>query len=272
MSHRRVADSARRDREERNSPYSRPAASNRPPSDDRWEHDLYQEGRRRDSRPAGGNGAGGGFRKSYEPTPKLIVEGLHWEVTEAELEDLFGKIGPVNKLFLKYDRSGRSTGTAIVVYESVQDAEAAKDEYDGANAKGQPITISYEQVRPPRGPAATGPGAGRGDSANSASDLRSRMDLLSRLGGERSRPPANAPRGPAEPTSRRPNGTRGGDNAGRGRGRGRGREATRPAGGRDRKTPKTASELDAELEAFMGTPSSDNKGTDTQADGDVEMK
>lgn len=75
--------------------------------------------------------------------------------------------------FVQYDRSGRPTGTAIVIFHNVSDAESAKEEYDGANAKGQPITISYEQMRPPR----------KADSGGAAStDLRSRMDLLSRFG------------------------------------------------------------------------------------------
>lgn len=196
----------------------------------------------------------GGFRKSWEPTPKLLIEGLHWEVVEAELKVsewpfelhsavrlsrvAVGNLRPTaymplrnsssglvqfpsrsstcvplvtdrsdtglrftkclqavgddpahNKYFashthavsIQYDRSGRSTGTAIVIYGNVQDAEAAKEEYDGANAKGQPITISYAQMRPLRGLAASN-GRGGGDDSG-PQNLRSRVDLLARLGG-----------------------------------------------------------------------------------------
>jgi len=58
------------------------------------------------------------------------------------LDDLFNRIGPVLKLSLTYDRAGRSEGVAYVTYESAQDAKAAVREFDGANAKGQPIRHS----------------------------------------------------------------------------------------------------------------------------------
>lgn len=90
-----------------------------------------------------------------------------------------------SSITLQYDRSGRPTGTAIIHYESVADATRAKSEYDGANAKGQPIRISFEEVRGPRGaPAARGGAAGgRGGAAMSGGSLQSRFDLLSRMGG-----------------------------------------------------------------------------------------
>lgn len=67
-------------------------------------------------------------------------------------------------------------GTATVIYKDVSHAVEAKKEYDGANAKGQPIRISYELYREfaPRGPASapTGP-----------IPTQKGSDLLSRLGG-----------------------------------------------------------------------------------------
>jgi len=87
------------------------------------------------------------------PSAKLRVENLHYELTEEDLEvrhthywslgsrsyelqDLFNRIGPVLKLDLLYDRSGRSDGVAYVTYESHYDAKKAIREFDGANAKG----------------------------------------------------------------------------------------------------------------------------------------
>lgn len=46
-------------------------------------------------------------------------------------------MGPVLNLKLQYDRSGRSTGTAYVIYETAADAKRAIREYDGANANGK---------------------------------------------------------------------------------------------------------------------------------------
>lgn len=51
-------------------------------------------------------------------------------------QELFNRIGRVVKLELRYDRAGRSEGTAFVVYESRDDAREAVKEFDGANAKG----------------------------------------------------------------------------------------------------------------------------------------
>lgn len=45
-------------------------------------------------------------------------------------------MGPVLKLSLQYDRSGRSAGVAYVTYETAADAKRAIREYDGANANG----------------------------------------------------------------------------------------------------------------------------------------
>ena len=39
--------------------------------------------------------------------------------------------------YIKYDRSGRSSGVAIVSFETVQDAIKAKKQYDGILAKGE---------------------------------------------------------------------------------------------------------------------------------------
>ena len=60
------------------------------------------------------------------------------------LQDLFNRIGPVQKLSLTYDRAGRSEGIAYVTYESAQDAKKAIREFDGANAKG--TAIIFEMV------------------------------------------------------------------------------------------------------------------------------
>ena len=53
---------------------------------------------------------------------------------------------------LRYDRAGRSDGNAFVTYAKVADARTAIREFDGANAKGQPIRLTLLPL---------GPGAGR---------------------------------------------------------------------------------------------------------------
>jgi THO complex subunit 4 len=43
---------------------------------------------------------------------------------------------------IRYDRAGRSEGLAFVIYNNMNDARTAIREFDGANAKGQPIRVT----------------------------------------------------------------------------------------------------------------------------------
>lgn len=54
---------------------------------------------------------------------------------------------------LRYDRAGRSEGTAFVTYANVTDARTAIREFDGANAKGQPIRLTLLPIGPAGGRA-----------------------------------------------------------------------------------------------------------------------
>lgn len=51
-------------------------------------------------------------------------------------------------LSLRFDRAGRSSGTAFVTYASLHDARAAIREFDGANANGQPIRLTLTPSAP----------------------------------------------------------------------------------------------------------------------------
>lgn len=57
-------------------------------------------------------------------------------------QDLFSQIGPVLNISLVYDRAGRSEGVAYVTYNRLNDAKTAINEFNGANAKGQPIRLT----------------------------------------------------------------------------------------------------------------------------------
>lgn len=61
---------------------------------------------------------------------------------------MFSKIGPVQRIRIDYDRAGRSEGSATVTYQHIDDARQAIREFDGANAKGQPIRLT---LLPPGG-------------------------------------------------------------------------------------------------------------------------
>lgn len=68
------------------------------------------------------------------------------------MQELFTRIGPVSNVSLLYDRQDRSRGTAFVTYINVRDAEDAIDEFNGANAKGQPIRLTLLPTPKPRNP------------------------------------------------------------------------------------------------------------------------
>jgi len=144
----------------------------------------------------------------------------------------------------QYDRAGRSTGLAWVTYDTEDHARKAKDAFDGAPAKGQPLAIAYDLSYRPAPPAGS---------------------LLARLGADSAGPDLHrrdwdAPRSSVRDAPRRdaPSAPRGGG-PGASRGAARGGRPGAPAGRAERaprvkQAPKTAADLDAELEAFMSQP------------------
>ncbi|KAA1472440.1 hypothetical protein DENSPDRAFT_859454 [Dentipellis sp. KUC8613] len=176
--------------------------------------------------------------ESAAANSKLVVSNLHYEITPKDLMAIFGQIGTlVREPLIRYDRSGRSSGVAIITFETQAEAIRAKNQRHGVLAKGQPMDIAFDNSPPPRQPRHSAPG--------SLINRIQKAPLIERLGQRSSR----------DGTSRKA--TRGGAVA-RGRGRGRG---ARSAGGskREKSKPKTAEDLDKELDAFI-------------RDGDVEMQ
>ncbi|KAI9748825.1 MAG: hypothetical protein M1815_002954 [Lichina confinis] len=94
-------------------------------------------------------------RDDDPPGAKIRIDNLHYDLTQEDLEGLFSRIGRVRKTSIRYDRAGRSSGTAFVIYEDLSSAKAAIREYDGANANGQPISLTLIPSAPaarPRNP------------------------------------------------------------------------------------------------------------------------
>ncbi|EKV12610.1 RNA binding protein, putative [Penicillium digitatum PHI26] len=139
-----------------------------------WVHDKFDDDRSRPSR-GGRRGRDGPDIDRSSTLTKVRVENLHYDITETDLEvgfncpilntharapltnffaeqDLFGRIGPVSELTVSYDRAGRSEGVAYITYARLKDAHTSIQEYDGANAKGQPIRLSLIPGRRERNP------------------------------------------------------------------------------------------------------------------------
>ncbi|KAI9475907.1 MAG: hypothetical protein EXX96DRAFT_609791 [Benjaminiella poitrasii] len=76
----------------------------------------------------------------------LVVANLHFNVTEKDLYDLFGQIGPVKRAFLHIGPNGKSAGIADVVFQSSQDAERAKNTYNNVELDGRPMRITNASI------------------------------------------------------------------------------------------------------------------------------
>lgn len=246
--------------------------------DSEWVHDKFDDNTGR--RPPRND-------RRFSPEPiynsasaKLRVENLHYDLTEDDLDDLFNRIGPVVKLSLTYDRAGRSEGIAYVTYEFPEDASKAIREFDGANAKGQPIRLisipsgpSAGRRNPGPAPASKGSlfdritlpaGQPRSDSPIRHSDVSgpppSNVDRYVPGRGSRSRSPRPRQREGRRPGARRERGDR------RGGGRGGGERLAR-----DGRPKKTQEELDAEMEDYWGAKENGADGAGVTAEADIEM-
>ncbi|GFV63844.1 hypothetical protein TNCV_1083951 [Trichonephila clavipes] len=175
-------------------PYSRPKEL-----PDKWQHDLFD---------------GGISSRSSLTTglTKLLVSNLDYGVSDGDIKELFADFGPLRKAAVHYDRSGRSLGTADVIFERRLDAVKAMKQYNGVPLDGRPMNIQITSSTIPntsrgRSGSLGGGGGGGGGGTNQRSFNRNRL---------------------------------GGNSRGRG---GRG-------GASQRKVP-TAEELDAELDAYV---------------------
>ncbi|KAH7430893.1 hypothetical protein KP509_08G019300 [Ceratopteris richardii] len=115
----------------RPSPYFFGKPSQRAP-EGQWEHDLYEEGA--SVAPLGPN-------TGIETGTKLFISNLDFGVSNEDIKELFSEIGDLKRSNVHYDRSGRSKGTAEVVYSRRADAVAATKRYNNVQLDGKPMKI-----------------------------------------------------------------------------------------------------------------------------------
>jgi len=79
---------------------------------------------------------------NIQTTGKVIVSNLGDHVTSDDVKEIFEKTGTITQAFVKFDKSGKSTGTAEVVYARKNDARIAQRDLDGAQVDGKTIRVN----------------------------------------------------------------------------------------------------------------------------------
>lgn len=176
-----------------------------------WQHDMFAS--------QGSRGGGGGGASSIETGTKLYISNLDYGVTNDDIKELFAEVGDMKRYGIHYDKSGRSKGTADVVFSRRGDAVAAVKRYNNVELDGKPMKI--EIVGTNISTAGAPPPAFNGAPRRPFPVPRSGQGRGGAMGRLRGGP--------------------GGRGFGRGRGRGRGRS-------HDEKV--SAEDLDAELEKY----------------------
>ncbi|EOY18206.1 RNA-binding family protein, putative isoform 2 [Theobroma cacao] len=72
---------------------------------------------------------------------KLCISNLDYGVSNEDVKVLFSEVGDLKRYSINYDRSGRSKGTAEVVFYRQTDALAAIKRYNNVQLDGKPMTI-----------------------------------------------------------------------------------------------------------------------------------
>ncbi|KAL5998617.1 RNA-binding protein cp29b, chloroplastic [Asimina triloba] len=87
----------------------------------------------------------------FPPELKLFVGNLPFSVNSAQLAELFVQAGAVEKVEVIYDKqTGRSRGFGFVTMSTVQEVEAAAQQFNGYELEGRPLRVNSGPPPPRR--------------------------------------------------------------------------------------------------------------------------
>ncbi|EEP80638.1 conserved hypothetical protein [Uncinocarpus reesii 1704] len=103
-----------------------------------------------------GGGAGGNEATSIPPNPftdfatyggersaLIYVRNLPWSTCNEDLVELFSTIGKVERAEIQYEQNGRSRGTGVVQFDTIENAETAISKFSGYQYGGRPLGLTF---------------------------------------------------------------------------------------------------------------------------------